>query len=207
MASALRVGIDFDNTIITYDEVFRATAQRCGLVDVEFGGNKQVLRDAIRLLPDGERAWQRLQCEVYGKGIVQATMVDGFAAFLRRCHAEGCSVVIVSHKTLYGAMDPDRTDLRQAALTWMTAQNLLDGEMAIGRANVYFENTRADKLRRIASLGLSYFIDDLEEVLSDPDFPPRVKRILLTHGDRKTGPPYVACATWREIERQVFPDA
>ena len=35
------------------------------------------MRDAIRLLPDGELAWQRLQGQVYGKGIGGATMVAG----------------------------------------------------------------------------------------------------------------------------------
>jgi hypothetical protein len=207
MASALRIGIDFDNTIITYDEVFRATARSCGLVDTEFTGNKQALRDAIRLLPDGELAWQRLQGEVYGKGIARASMLEGAEAFLRRCRAEGCAVAIVSHKSLHGAQDPDRIDLREVALDWMAAQNLFGAELGIGRADVYFENTRADKLRRIASLRLSHFIDDLEEVLSDPDFPPGVKRILLSNAHRQPCIGYTACATWREIEKQVFADA
>lgn len=29
----MRIGIDFDNTIITYDEVFCATAKNCGLLE------------------------------------------------------------------------------------------------------------------------------------------------------------------------------
>lgn len=207
MASVLRIGIDFDNTIITYDEVFRATARSRGLVDSGFTGNKQALRDAVRLLPDGELAWQRLQSEVYGKGIVRARIVNGVERFLCRCRAQGCSVFIISHKTLYGAMDPDRADLRQAALNWMTAQNLFDFEIGIGRDNVYFENTRAEKLRRIGSLGISHFVDDLEEVLSDPDFPSGVKRILLTNGGLRPRLPYIACANWNEIEREVFADA
>jgi hypothetical protein len=204
MAHALRIGVDFDNTIITYDEVFRASAQSCGLLDAKFAGNKQAVRDAVRLLPDGERAWQRLQCEVYGKGIARAVMVDGFGAFLRRCWSENCSIVIVSHKTLYAAMDPDRTDLRQAALKWMDAQNLLEGERAIGRTNVYFENTRAEKIRRIATLGLTHFIDDLEEVLGDPSFPSDVKGILFGNERRHGQGCFVACSTWREVEQQVF---
>jgi hypothetical protein len=79
MASGLRIGIDFDNTIITYDDVFRAAAEASGLIGPGFSGNKQAVRDAIRLLPDGELAWQRLQGQVYGKGIGGATMVAGVA--------------------------------------------------------------------------------------------------------------------------------
>ena len=83
--SKLHIGIDFDNTIIGYDEVFCAEAKRNGLIDKAFVGPKQAVRDAIRLLPDGERAWQRLQGQVYGKGITCAVVMPGLEAFLERC--------------------------------------------------------------------------------------------------------------------------
>jgi hypothetical protein len=204
MASSLRIGIDFDNTIIAYDAVFRSAAVAGGLVAPDFFGNKQAVRDAIRLLPEGELAWQRLQGQVYGKGIGGATMVAGVEAFLRRCRAEGCAVAVVSHKTEYGHFDPDRVNLRQAALGWMTGQGLLDGDHGLALADVYFESTRAEKLKRIAALSLSHFIDDLEEVLTDPDFPPNVERILFADGAQPASSSYTRCSTWRDVERQVF---
>jgi hypothetical protein len=204
MASSLRIGIDFDNTIITYDAVFRSAAVAGGLVAPGFSGNKQAVRDAIRLLPEGELAWQRLQGQVYGKGIDGATMVAGVETFLRRCRAEGCTVAVVSHKTEYGHFDPDRVNLRQAALGWMTGQGLLDGDHGLALAGVYFESTRAEKLKRIAALSLTHFIDDLEEVLTDPDFPPNVERILFADGAQPASASYIRCATWRDVERQVF---
>ena len=60
----MRIGLDFDNTIIRYDEVFLAEAKRRGLVAPEFRGTKQAVRDTIRLLPSGEVAWQQLQGHV-----------------------------------------------------------------------------------------------------------------------------------------------
>ncbi len=204
MGSGLRIGIDFDNTIITYDDVFRIAARQGGLIDPDFSGSKQAVRDAIRLLPDGELAWQRLQGQVYGKGIGGAKMVAGVEAFLRRCRAQGCVVVVVSHKTEYGHFDPDRVNLRQAALDWMAAQGLLGGDFGIALADVYFESTRAEKLMRIAALSLTHFIDDLEEVLTDPNFPPTVERILFADGAQKVSSSYTSCSTWRDIERQVF---
>lgn len=200
----MRIGIDFDNTIITYDDVFRAAAQAKGLIAADFTGSKQAVRDAIRLLPDGELAWQRLQGQVYGKGIAEATMVAGVAAFLRRAKAEGCAIVVVSHKTEYGHFDPDRVNLRTAALDWMTGQGLFDGDHGIAPKNVYFESTRSEKLKRIAALSLTHFIDDLEEVLTDPDFPADVARILFAEEAPAATGPYVWCPTWRDIERQVF---
>jgi hypothetical protein len=204
MTSRLRIGIDFDNTIITYDDVFRTAAKAKGLIAADFSGSKQAVRDAIRLLPDGELAWQRLQGQVYGKGIAEAKMVDGVAAFLRRAKAAGCTIVVVSHKTEYGHFDPDRVNLRTAALDWMTGQGLFDSEHGIALSNVHFESTRAEKLERIATLSLTHFIDDLEEVLTDPDFPAGVARILFAEDAPAATGPYVWCPTWRDIERQVF---
>ena len=81
-------------------------------------------------------------------------MVAGVEAFLRRCRTEGCVVAVVSHKTEYGHFDPDRVNLRNAALDWMAAQGLLDGDRGVARADVYFESTRAEKVKRIAALSL-----------------------------------------------------
>jgi hypothetical protein len=207
MESAFRIGIDFDNTIITYDEVFCAVAKRWGLIDQTFCGRKQELRDAIRLLPEGELAWQRLQGQVYGKGIGEAKIVPGFEAFLRRCRAEKCSVVIVSHKTDYGHYDPDRVNLRKAALDWMAAMGLFDDAYGIGLKDVYFESTREEKLNRIAALSLTYFIDDLKEVLTDPGFPPTVRRILFAEDEPSPTALYSVCPSWRDVEQQVFAGA
>jgi hypothetical protein len=190
-----RIGIDFDNTIISYDAVFLAAAIERGLVPGDFTGTKRAVRDAIRLLPDGEISWQRLQGHVYGRGIVGATPFDGLEDFLRRCRRQGHSVTIVSHKTKYGHYDPARINLRAAALGWMEDRELFS---AIRREDVHFEGTRAEKLARIGALDLTHFIDDLREVLDDPDFPPGVERILFA-GDADAALPYPAFPHWQGI--------
>jgi hypothetical protein len=204
MTPRFRIGIDFDNTIITYDDLFCAAAKTNGLIAPDFFGNKQAVRDAIRLLPDGELVWQRLQGQVYGKRIGEAKIVPGVELFLRRAQAEGCLIVIVSHKTEYGHFDSDRVNLRTAALDWMVGQRLFDRGRGIALQNVYFESTRADKIKRIATLSLTHFIDDLEEVLTDPNFPPHVERILFADAAPPTAGCYTRCATWRGIEQYIF---
>ena len=204
MTAKLRIGIDFDNTIIAYDDVFCGIAKSLGLLGPNFIGRKQAVRDAIRLLPEGEIAWQRLQGQVYGKCIGQAKKIAGVEAFLRRCRSEQCMVAIVSHKTEYGHYDPDRVNLRQAAFDWLRAEGLVGDVHAIPPQEVYFESTRAEKLGRIAALSLTHFIDDLEEVLADLDFPRGVTRILFSDTAAPAAAPYVACSTWSEIERRIF---
>lgn len=206
MSAGRRVGLDFDNTIISYDGVFLATAIERGLVSADFCGSKQAIRDAIRLLPDGELSWQKLQGQVYGKGIADAAIFDGVDSFLRRCRRENVSVAIVSHKTEFGHHDPDRVNLRDAARDWMATHGFFRQNVyAISSENVYFERTREDKLKRIAEFGCTQFIDDLEEILKDPDFPSGVERILFTGGNPVVAAsPYIVCQTWKQIEEQVF---
>ena len=204
----LRLGIDFDNTLIAYDRVFLAQARTRGLLPARFRGNKQAVRDAIRLLPDGELAWQHLQGRVYGQGIEAAMLFPGVDRFLHRCRRAGHTVFIVSHKTKYANHDPMRVNLRAAALGWMEARGFFDPrKYAITRANVFFEGTRAEKLARIAALGCTHFIDDLVEVLTDRDFPAGVARILFdpARGGRSAG--MRACASWREIAATLLPEA
>jgi hypothetical protein len=205
MASQLRIGIDFDNTIIAYDQVFCSAAKHEGLIGADFVGGKQAVRDSIRLLPDGELTWQRLQGQVYGKGIFGGTLIPGVDAFLRRCRAEGFLVSIVSHKTEFGHYDPERVNLRDAARKWMAANGVVEGEFGIPSSSIFFEGTRCEKLARIAALSCTHFIDDLEEVLVDPAFPPNVARILFSEREEpKCAAPYVVCATWRDIEDRIF---
>jgi hypothetical protein len=201
-----RIGIDFDNTIISYQQAFLDAARQRGLLPENFTGTKQAVRDRIRLSPDGEREWMRLQGFVYGKGVGNAVLIDGVAEFLRRCHKHGDMVSIVSHKTEFGHFDTSGVNLRQAALDWMKTQGFFrDDGYGLAVNNVYFEGTRAEKLGRIAALACTHFIDDLEEVLCDPEFPPQVKRILFVDGvPPERALPCSICLTWREVANLVF---
>jgi hypothetical protein len=201
------IGLDFDNTIIAYDEVFCRAAHAHGLIPENFTGTKRAVRDAIRRLPDGEGAWQRLQGQVYGSLIGEAPLFEGVGHFLDRCRREGASLCIVSHKTRYSPFAAVQIDLRSAALDWMERHRFFaDDGFALTRANVYFEATRAEKLARIAALGCRLFIDDLEEVLSHPEFPPDVGRLLFADPPPGEALAYKVLASWPQIEREVFGD-
>jgi hypothetical protein len=204
----MRIGLDFDNTMIRYDDVFRKAAETRGLLPADFVGSKQQVRDGIRKLPDGELKWQALQGYVYGTGIEAATMFPGLSDFLGRARAHGDTVLIVSHKTEYGHFDPDRTNLRQAAMRWMEGQGFFgDQRFAVKPEHIHFASTRSEKLNRIGDLKCDIFVDDLEEVLSDPDFPRFVRRILFSEQAEVTVDlPYEVCRDWRSIEERLFLD-
>lgn len=199
----MRIGLDFDNTIICYDEVFAAAARERKLVPAGFKGGKREVRDAVRALPDGERTWQALQGHVYGHAIVRAKPFPGLHEFLRRARAEGAEVVVVSHKTEYGHHDAARVNLREAALDWLEANGFFSGDYGLSRDDIHFAGTRDEKLRRIAAIGPHAFIDDLPEVLDDPKFPLGIQRLLFS-SDAPEGVGCVAYGDWKSLEKAVF---
>lgn len=204
--TTLRIGIDFDNTLAGYDRVFAAAARDAGLAPAGFAGTKMDVRDRIRRLPDGKKKWMELQGQVYGARMAEAEMVDGAGAFLAACRARGIAVRIVSHKTEHGHFDPQHVNLREAAMAWMTQKGFFaDDGFGLAPENVLFESTRADKVARIAGLGVSHFIDDLEGVFLEPHFPRGVKAYLLATGN---GPlpqgPFKALRRWQDIAEDIL---
>lgn len=204
----MRIGIDFDNTLARYDEVFSAMAREMGLVKAGEKASKQGVRRLARRQEDGEILWQRMQGEVYGLRMRKAEQFAGEDGFLRRCAATpGVEVFIVSHKTEFGHFDETRTSLRDAAREWMRDKGFFDPEKyAIPESHLFFESTRQEKVERIGGLQCDMFIDDLPEVFQAPSFPEATKRILFS----ESGNPESAvqadhvCASWSEIEAVVF---
>src|SRR5581483_694242 len=175
------VGIDFDNTIVRYDHVFAEAARSRGWVKPDFCGSKKQLRDAVRLLDDGEIKWQILQGEVYGRRMIEAEPFPGVIEFIDAVRQRGIDMYIVSHKTRYSNYDDHKVDLREAALAWMEKNGFFDPSTGrFSREQIFFADTRAEKIARISALGCGLFIDDLEEVFADPSFPSSIKRVLFT---------------------------
>jgi hypothetical protein len=208
VAHLQKIGLDFDNTLICYDQVFVTAAIERGLVQKDFAGIKRQVRDTIRLLPDGERRWMELQGHVYGAGIGGARPFPGVGDFLRRARQAKAEIVIVSHKTQYGHFDAERVDLREAALGWMRAEQFFVSDHGgLCEKNVHFADSRADKLKLIAGLAFDVFIDDLYEVLTDHDFPPEVERILFSaDGGIDEEAPFVVLSDWPSIKEHIFDD-
>lgn len=203
--NGVRIGIDFDNTIICYDKVFAAVARQRGLVPESWDGMKTDVRDYLRARAGGELAWQGLQGFVYGKGIRGAEIYPGVREFLAACRKTGAGVYIVSHKTQFGHQDPDRVDLREAARGWLRSAGLIEADdAALAAGNIYFEDTLAAKVERLASLQLDIFIDDLVDVFEQPHFPKATRSILFTQSQAPCPDHCEPIATWADIQHGVF---
>ena len=197
------IGIDFDNTIVTYDRVFYKYALRMKLVTPRVKRDKQSIREAIRLLPGGNDRWTELQGLVYGRYMDEAELMPGIESFLKACKERFFKVSIISHKTLYPFLGP-RINLHLAAKRWFDKSGFL-ARFGLALSDVIFEETLKGKLKQISLSGCNYFIDDLVEVLDHPDFPRHVKKILygsqvnkaLLSGIKKL-------EDWNEIKEYFF---
>jgi len=200
------IGMDLDNTLACYDRLFHLAACEEGLIEPSLPRNKEKIRHAIRLLPDGENRWTRLQAIVYGPRINAATLFRGGGAFLRRCARARIRTVIVSHKSRFATLDGKRVDLRQSALEWLETKGFFS-DFGLSRDDVFFESTRAEKIQRIRALHCTHFIDDLAEVFNEEAFPRATQKLLFApHGAAfpASGEPPLTFSDWRKIERFFF---
>ncbi|HBH00801.1 MAG TPA: hypothetical protein DDZ42_02600 [Candidatus Rokubacteria bacterium] len=193
------IGIDFDNTVVCYDEVFHRTARGWGLIPVNVPTGKGMVRDYLRER-GREDDWTRLQGHVYGATILEAPAFPGVLEFLAACRDRRMAVHIISHKTLRPVLGEPR-DLHRAAHEWLEARGFYDtARTGLSREDVHFELTKEAKLARIGRVGCTHFVGDLPEFLLDPGFPVGVRRILFDPNGGHVGPADLdRAASWSEI--------
>jgi hypothetical protein len=201
----VRIGIDFDNTVVSYDGVFHRAALDRGLIPPDLPTHKDSVRDFLRSA-GREEAWTELQGYIYGLRMDLAQPYPGVAAFLAAAEARAVEVVLISHKTRHPYRG-ERHDLHAAARAFL-ADNGLAGEGGGGRLpwhRVLFEESLAGKLGRIHSADCTAFVDDLPEFLGHPEFPGGISRILFDpHQQFAAERRFTRATSWPEIARLLL---
>lgn len=173
----MRIGFDFDNTIVTYDELFYKVAIENSLIPAELPRSKLAVRDYLRRA-DNENAWTEMQGYVYGARMSEAIAYPGVIEFIKLARGNGIAMVVVSHKTKHPFRGPDY-NLHDAARGWVESF-LVDGvKNLIEPDQIFFEVTKEDKVARIAQCECDFYIDDLPEILLMSGFPQETAPILF----------------------------
>ncbi len=195
----MHIGLDLDNTIIDYNRAFPAVAESLGLLQADHGLiDKAAVKANLMASEGGMERWMRLQGQVYGPCLSQARSFDGLDDFLAHASSHGYRVSVVSHKTEAGHFDETRTHLWDAARDWLRTAGLLGGSgHPIREDDVFFETTRAAKIRRIGTIGCDVFVDDLVEVLADAAFPRHVARVWFTGASNSMSTPHAIAGLTR----------
>lgn len=187
------IALDLDNTIICYDEAFRAAAEEVGCLP---SSGERVDKSSVKtaaLAAGGNDLWTQVQGIAYGEGISSATLFPGCMEFIHRALHTNVPLAIFSHKTEYPAIGP-RVNLRIAAMQWMEKQGLPPAD----QLPVNFCGSREDKVARIAASNCRALIDDLPEVFLSSAFPSGTLFVLFdpagSHTDWSNSP---RVASWQ----------
>lgn len=173
----MRLGLDFDNTIVSYDVLFHRLAVERSLIPADVPVNKVAVRDHLRAV-GREDDWTELQGYLYGARMDEARAYDGVIEFCTDAVERGDELFIVSHKTRHPFIGP-QYDLHAAARAWIETHLVVGGSPLARPERVFFELTKAEKIARIASCDCDVYVDDLPEILLAADFPPSTTRVLF----------------------------
>lgn len=168
----MRIGIDFDNTLINYNLIFNSIANELDIPVKE--NSKKLVKEHLINIQGDDSKWRETQALIYGKLISEANFSPEFINFYKHCVEQNIELFIISYKTKYACYEGIKVDLHKAASSW------LDKKLSFfNRENVFFETAVTRKISRIASLELDIFIDDLISVLNHRNFPTGIRKILF----------------------------
>lgn len=195
----MRIGLDFDNTIVCYDAVFHRVARDLNLIPADIPPNKTAVRDYLRGI-NREDDWTAMQGTVYGPSITLADLYPGVTEFIMTAQQAGATLCVISHKTRHPFRGPNH-DLHASARSFLEAKGIT---ALIGQDNIFFEPTKEAKLRRIASALCTHFIDDLPELLHEPLFPKNVTRYLFDPADLYKQENLSRYTSWISLQNDLF---
>lgn len=173
----MRIGIDFDNTIVCYDEAIAVLAEELVGVPPEVPRTKLALRNFLRA-NERTQEWTSFQGRLYGPGMNYAKPFDGAIETMKTLAADGHELSIISHRTRRPYAGTPY-DLHEAAKVWVDVRLRSIGLFIGENRRIKFLETRDEKVACIAEHSCDAFIDDLPEVLQAPSFPTRTIGILF----------------------------
>jgi hypothetical protein len=194
-AAEFHLGVDFDNTIVCYDEVFHRLALAESLIPSSVPADKTSVRNFLRAAGKEDR-WTAMQAVVYGARMPDARPFPGVLDFFAACAERGLRTSIISHRTREPIVG-EPCDLHAAAYRWLEQNGFTD---IVSRDAIHFRETRAGKVAQVREACCSHFIDDLPEFLAEPLLPKELHRILFDPaGASGSQPGLTIAASWAEI--------
>ena len=188
------IGVDLDNTILNYDDVYRTALKMRGIRRVEGISPRKILKDHFARKPSGNLDWTLLQGEIYSSYLAEAKPFEGCIETLCGWLEQGHQIRIISHKTRYPAVGPAH-DFHSAADQWLR-KHLLDRISPKLHENLHilFLDTIEEKANAIKEERCAIFVDDLASVLEHEHFP--AETIGIHFGSSH-------CSNWGDVQNRA----
>ena len=194
----MRIGLDFDNTIVCYERAIAQLVDELFELPEEVPRTKLGLRDHLRA-SSRESEWTAFQGELYGPGMRYAQPYKGAIITMQELLVAGHELVIISHRSRRPFSGPPH-DLHAAARVWVEKHLQSNGLFIDDNLTINFLETREEKVSCISDLCCLAFLDDLPEVLQAPGFPAETVGILFDPSGARVAPPGCLLITaWPEI--------
>ena len=196
------LGLDFDNTLVRYDNLFHQLAVEKGLIEESLPADKIAIRDHLRSQRQDEQ-FTLLQGEVYGLRILEAEPAEGMLEALGELNQRGIPMVLVSHKTRTPYKGP-AFDLHHAAWCWLDKNGFFSPDgLCWKHDQVFFEKSKQAKVSRVEALGCSHYVDDLPEILEM--LPINTKAIHFNYkGKQREDIRFSTIEGWEELEQLIW---
>jgi hypothetical protein len=195
------VGFDFDNTIISYEKLFKKIAYKKKLVPKNIKSNKNSVKEYL-IKKNKETEWTILQGEVYGKYIMDAKIYVGVKKIMKSLSKNKIKFYIISHKTKFPYLGR-KINLQVAAKKWIN-KNILrdDNSINLSINDIFFENSIKEKISRINKLRCNIYIDDLPKILEL--LPKGVIKILFTPNQKsQQKKPIITMKKWIDFNKII----
>jgi hypothetical protein len=192
----MRIGFDFDNTIVDYDLVFTQIANELNLEYLD--SPKNSIKKYYEVELGQPNSWKKIQFKVYCELISKITPSEKFITFLNWLIDNKHDIFIVSHKTQNIKINNKNLNLRQPAKKWIEKNIPI-----FNKERIFFESSAIEKIRKIKSLNLDFFVDDLITILNHRQFPLITKKILYNSSLHKLNKIYIA-SNWDEVKKYII---
>lgn len=194
----MKIGLDFDNTIVCYHQAIAVLAENLKDLAPILPLTKTAIRNFLRT-EGRESEWTAFQGELYGPGMRVAKPFDDAIATMQELVKMGHELAIVSHRSRKPYAGKEY-DLHEAAKQWVNEHLHKNGLFVERGSEVFFLETREQKIERITELGFKAFVDDLPEILNSATFPRQTCGILFDPSLKSLN--RAGCrriASWREL--------
>ena len=192
----MRIGFDFDNTIVDYDLVFTQIANELNLEYLD--SPKNSIKNYYEVELGQPNSWKKIQFKVYCELISKIAPSEKFITLLNWLINNSHDIFIVSHKTQNIKINNKNLNLRQPAKKWIE-----DNIPTFNKERIFFESSAIAKIRKIKSLNLDFFVDDLMTILNHRQFPQITKKILFNSSLDKLNKIYIA-SNWDEVKKYII---